>query len=305
MARVLVLLIVAALASASFAILPASATTIVAVVDGTPITSYDLAQRQKLLQLTGVRGNLRQKALEELIDEEVQLSAASRQGVTVPEADVDSAVAQIAERVKLTPAQLKGALGQSGISIDTLRSRFKAQIAFGRLTRGRFASALRVSEQDLVAALLKDDALEKVVDTYEYDLQQVIVAMPKDPSPQRRAAADRTAASMRQQFTSCNDGIEMAKRTKNVVVRPFGRRTHAELSDDAAKSLEGVAAGRLGEPFVTPLGLMLLAVCEKTEIRSTNAAMKALQDDMQEERTNNFVKQYLRQLRRDAVVELR
>ncbi len=280
-------------------------TTIKAVVNGKPITSYDVAQRERLLRITGNKGNLNQKALDELIDEQLQLEAARQNRVSVPPGSVDGAIANIATRVKLSPAQLAQALAQAGVNIQTLRDRLEAQIAFSQLTRTRFGDALQVSEQDLVAALLKDKDTETVADSYEYDLTRVMVAMPDDPSTARKAEAVRIANSVRGKFSSCETGLPMAEKTREVVVLPYGRRTHAELPRQLADAVDGVDQGKLTEPIPTPQGLLMLAVCKKTAVRSTNAAMKALEGDMQQERNEAFTRQYLRQLRRDAVIDIR
>ncbi|UOM35303.1 SurA N-terminal domain-containing protein [Acuticoccus sp. I52.16.1] len=285
---------------------PVSAqTTIKAVVNGKPITSYDVAQRERLLRITGNKGNLTQKALDELIDEELQLEAARQNRVTVPAGSVDRAIGSIAERVKLSPSQLAQALAQAGVNIQTLRDRLEAQIAFNQLTRTRFGDSLKISEPDLVAALLKKKDAETVADSYEYDLSRVMVAMPEDPSQARRAEAVRIANSVRSQFNNCETGLPMAKKTREVVVLPYGRRTHAELPTQLADAIENIDQGKLTEPIPTPQGLLMLAVCKKTAVRSTNAAMKALENDMQAERNEAFTRQYIRQLRRDAAIEIR
>ena len=280
-------------------------TSIVAVVNGQPITSYDVAQRQRLMQITGAKGNLRKQALDELIDERLQIEAASASRINVSDAQVDQAVASIAQRVKLSPSQLATALGQAGVNISTLRERLKAQISFGQLTRARFGSSLQVSEQDLVAALLRNEDLEKKADTFEYDLTRVMIALPDNPSQQRLNQAQGIARNVRAKFNNCETGIPMAKQTIDVVVLPYGRRTHAELSKQIADAVEGIDQGKLTEPIRTAQGLMMLAICKKTPVRSTNAAMKALEADMQEERNDAFLKQFSRQLRRDAVIEMR
>ncbi|WP_075221083.1 peptidylprolyl isomerase [Acuticoccus yangtzensis] len=293
------------LGSAAVSTAAMAQTTIKAVVNGKPITSYDVSQRQRLMQITGTRGNLSRMALDELIDEELQLEAARKMRVTVSKDMVDGAISNIAKRVKLSPAQLAQALGQAGVNIETLRDRLEAQIATAQITRSRFGAALKVSEQDLVAALLRQEGGETVIDSYEYDLTRVVVAMPENPSAAREAEARRIAASVRGQFNSCETGLPIAKKTREVVVLPFGRRTHAELPQQLADAVDGLAEGKLSEPIATQQGLMMLAVCKKTPIRSSNAAMKSLERDMQEERNEVFAKQYVRQLRRDAVIEIR
>ncbi len=298
-----VLVLLAFLVAAQTA--PASATSIVAVVNGVPITSYDVGQRERLLRLTGSRGALSTMALDELIDEKLQLKAAQQSNIEVADSDVDRAIGEIASRVKLSPSQLGQALQQQGVAISTLRDRIRAQIAFGRLVRARFQTQVQVSEQDLVAALLKDKDAERQIETAEYTLEQVIIALPENPSPQRLAQEKARANDLRSKFNGCANGLAMAKKTRNVVVRPFGRRTEAELTTDARDALKDVAIGKLAAPIETPRGLVMFAVCDKRTFQSTNAAMKALEPELTSKRGEDFTKQYMRQLRRDAVIEKR
>lgn len=296
----------AAVLLAGPAVAPAGAqTSIVAVVNGEPITTYDLAQREKLLRLTGVNSGIRQAALDELINEKVQLQAAKAVRIVPTDAQVDEAVSDLAGRVKMSASQLSAALSQQGVNIATLRERLRAQIAFHMLVRARFQATMTVTEQDLVAALLADDSLEKIIDTFEYDLEQVVIALPENPSPQRLAQAKSIAQTLRSRFTSCEAGLQLARDTREVVVRPFGRRSEAELNRQAAEAVKEVAVGHLSEPIEQPRGLVMFAVCDKKQIRSSNAAMKALEPALTEERGDAFTKQYLRQLRRDAVIERR
>ncbi len=278
-------------------------TSIVAVVNGEPITSYHVAQRQQLLRLTGSTGNLRELALDELIDEKVQLRAASRAQVAVSDADVDEAIGNIATRVGLSPSQLGQALGQSGVNVATLRERLKAQIAFGRLVRQQFRAGGGVTEQDLVAALLKDKDAPRQVDATVYDLMEVTVPLPPKPTPSDMSRAEARAAELRGRFTSCGEGEALVKKTMNVVIRPFGTRMDVELPLDAREVLKETAVGRLSGTVRGARGLVMFAVCDKKTVKSTNAAMKALETDLASKKADQFTKQYTRQLRRDAVIE--
>jgi peptidyl-prolyl cis-trans isomerase SurA len=283
---------------------PAAAQTkIVAKVNGDPITSYEVAQRARLLQITGTKGDVAKQAIDELIDEKVQTRAARMSGVGAPEADVDRAVAEIASRVKMTPPQLAVALGQAGVNIEALRARLRAQIAFNRLVRNKFQQTQQVTEQELVHMLRKDPERPTSIETVEYDLTQVIVALPTPPTPERIASAMKTADGLRAGFTTCAEGLAKAKATRNVVVRPYGRRTASELSPDARQALATVEVGHLAPPLPGPRGLVLFAVCDKKTMQSTNAAMKEIEPEVTSQRGEAFTKQYTRQLRRDAVIE--
>ncbi|MEO1104895.1 MAG: SurA N-terminal domain-containing protein [Pseudomonadota bacterium] len=298
----LFLLMFAALAMPGEAI---AQTRIVAVVNGEPITSYDVGQRQKLLRLTGARGNVREAALNELINERIQTRAVKQARITVSDGDIDAAIADIAKRAKLSPAQLSSAFSQAGVSIGTLKERIGAQVGFNRLVRARFNQLAKVTEQDLVAALLKDEEREKTVEAARYDLHQLTVALPQNPSAQRRSRAMARANDVRGRFNSCTEGLAMAKQTRNVVVTQIGRRMDVEFPPPIREKLEATPVGKLTEPMQQSRGIVMLAVCDKTMVRSANAAMKALEPDITSERGAAFSKQYLRQLRRDAVIERR
>ncbi|MEM9223058.1 MAG: hypothetical protein AAGB11_11735 [Pseudomonadota bacterium] len=302
---ILTLLIAVSMATTLPAQRAVAQTKIVVVVNGAPITSYDVAQREKLLRLTGQRGNLREAAMGELINEKVQDGAVKKAQILVSDGDIDSAIADIASRAQISPGQLRSAFSEAGVNIQTLRDRIGSQIGFNRLVRARFSSLAKVTEQDLVAALLRDEAKEKTVEAARYDLHQVIIALPQNPSKQRLAAARSRAADVRKSFASCGEGLAMAKKTRNVVVRQMGRRMDVEFPLSIREKLASTEVGKLTEPVQDRLGLVMFAVCDKQMVQSANAAMKALEPEIANERGEAFTKQYLRRLKRDAVIERR
>ena len=130
-ARAFVAIVIGMAATPSF-----SASSIRVKVDDQPITSYDIAQRARLLQMTGVPGG-QKAATDELIDETIQFIEAAKMGVAISDARVDGAIEEIATRVKMTPQTLAKALSQEGIDIATLRRRIKAQMVWAQLVQMR------------------------------------------------------------------------------------------------------------------------------------------------------------------------
>ena len=62
---------------------PVSANEIAVIVNGNPITTYDLDRRRKLLRLQRTKGNLKKKAQEQLIEEAIKMSEVRRLRATV------------------------------------------------------------------------------------------------------------------------------------------------------------------------------------------------------------------------------
>lgn len=302
MARIGLLLLMVMLA-ATLGERPAAAQTrIVAVVNGQAITSYDVAQRQALLRLTGVRNR---SAIDELIDEQIQTEAVEKAGIKISDAEVQGAIDDIAVRAKITPAQLAGAFQQAGVSIGTLRDRIRAQMGFSRLVQATFRATTQVTEQDLVAALKRDKDREMVIDAPVYELQQVTIALPENPSPERLNQAEARARELRGRFNSCSEGIPLAKKTRNVVVREIGPRMGVDYTPPIRKLLDETPVGKLTEPFQQARGLVMFAICDKKIVKSANAAMKEIEPELTNTKGEAFAKQYLRQLKRDAVIEKR
>src|SRR5450756_2732938 len=69
--------------------MPARAQTVAVMVNGEPITDYDIEQRSKLALLTSHQQANRQEVINELIDEKVKIREAKKFGVDPSASDID------------------------------------------------------------------------------------------------------------------------------------------------------------------------------------------------------------------------
>jgi peptidyl-prolyl cis-trans isomerase SurA len=282
----------------------AAATRIEVVVNDQAITNYAIDQRARLLKLTGVKGNVRSEATEQLIDEVLQRQEAKRANVQISDAQVDESFAEIAQRVKLSPKNFATALSQNGVNPETLKDRLRVQLAWSRVVGNRFRSSKKVTEQDLIATL-REKGTDTSKETTQYLLERVVVVIPKSASRAEIASAETTARQLRGRFTSCDSGLDLAKQAKGVVVKQAGRRMANEIPDNVLKLVEATDVGRLSAPDKTKEGLEMYAVCDKQTVRSTEAAIQEVQSEIIGEEGALFSRQYLRNLRKDAVIERR
>lgn len=299
------LVLSAALAIGSFA--PAFAqSTIKVVVNDDAITSYDIAQRARLLQLTTRRsaGAAKKAAVEELIDERIKVQEAERLKVTVSESQVDEAFASIASRTKMSPANLSAALSKSGVRPSSLKDRIRSEMAWADVVRRRFRASIQVSEQDIIAALQKQgDDGDKT--TTEVTLTQFIFVIPRNSSNGFKASRKREANALRGTFTSCEGGTALAQEYKEVVVKPLGIRLFPELPAAVKASLDGVDVGKLGKPLTTGNGIEVFAICNKREIKSDAAARNVIEADLRNKEGEMMARRHLRDLRRNAIIDYR
>src|SRR5215472_10935671 len=80
---------------------PANAQQVTVVVNGEPITSYDIEERAKFLQLTTHKAPPRQEVVDELINDKLKVQVAKRYKLDITDKDVDQAFANMAKRKRV------------------------------------------------------------------------------------------------------------------------------------------------------------------------------------------------------------
>lgn len=280
-------------------------TSIKVVVANQPITTYEIAQRAKFLQLTQRVKNATKLATDELIDEKLQLAEATKRGVTVSEGEVNEAYANIASRLKMSPDQLTKGLRSSGVDAKTFKDRLRAQLAWGKVIREKFRATVSVSEQDVIAALQdkSEPGKGEKATTTQYDLTQVIFVVPAKASSAVAAQRQKEAEQLRGRFTSCAEGLAFTKGLKEVVIKPLGRRMQSDLNDDNVKMLDEMAVGRLSPPQRTENGVEMVALCDRRVLQSDAAARAEIEGELMDEQGTLLSRRYLRDLKRNTVIE--
>lgn len=300
--RVLPIFLTLLLVMGGFGLTPASA-GIKVVVNEKPITTYDINQRAKLIRLiqrSSVAAS-RREAEKELIDDQLRLAEAARIGVNISDAEVNNAYANIARNVKLTPAKLTAGLRQSGVNPQTLKDRLKAQLAFQQSVRRRFNSQVDVDESDIINALRKSDDENKNI-SVEYNLQRVIVVVPKKSSKSFRNKRLSESNSIRKAVIACDSAGAVFGKYSEVVVQPIGRRLETELPEPMRKEINNTKVGKLTSPRKTEVGFEMIAVCGKREIASDIAARTELENELRAKEGEALTRRYLMDLRRRASI---
>src|ERR1700693_5778221 len=85
---------------------PSQAQNVVAMVNGDPITNFDIEQRSKLSFLTTHKPADRQQVLNELIDEKLKIKEAKKFGIDPTSSDIEQSYSSMSSRMRITPDQL-------------------------------------------------------------------------------------------------------------------------------------------------------------------------------------------------------
>jgi len=137
---------------------------IIATVNDSIITGFDLNQRMRLvIALSGVEPNeenlpaIQQEALNALIDERLQAQEILEyKDLVITDAEVDQEIAAMAQEAGLAPDRYVAAFEQGGIRPSTLREYLRTSIAWRELVGGRFASRARVGRAEVEQTLRRE-----------------------------------------------------------------------------------------------------------------------------------------------------
>lgn len=280
---------------------PASAqSSIKLVVNGMPITSYDISQRVRLMEISRQSGG-EAKATDDLINEAIQITEVARRGGVVTAAQIDNAFANIAGNMKMTPTQLTAELGKAGVNPTTLKTRLKAQISWNMLMQARMAREARSKAKE-VSSVIQSGKEKDAGLIREYILQQIIFIAPKGSSADFLAQRRREAEFFRQRFKDCDSSVDQAKALRNVVVKSVGRRDTTQMSGQMAEMLKTVTSGKTTQAFPDDQGIELLAVCSVREVHSTEAAEDKVASKLAMAVGDDIGKDYLAELRKYAII---
>jgi peptidyl-prolyl cis-trans isomerase SurA len=282
--------------------LPARA-QIVAIVNGEPITATDIANRTKLVQLSTQKTPTKQEVLDELIDDHLKVQLSKRYIAEVPKREIETAYATIARRAGMSPQQFTEALTKSGISVDGLKARIHADFVWGQIVRGKFQGSLQVGDKDVFAAL-KEKNKQDAAGT-EYSLRPIVFLVPRGAAPGVYDARKRDAESLRGRFQGCEAGMRLAMAMPDVAVRDLIRRQSADLGAPQREVLDKTEVGRLTPPEITLQGVETFAVCGKESSTSDTPSRREVRDAMYNERYQTLSKKFLKELRTQALIELR
>ncbi|WP_407181513.1 SurA N-terminal domain-containing protein [Bradyrhizobium sp. STM 3562] len=285
---------------------PVRAQTVAVMVNGEPITDFDIEQRSKLNFLTTHKQSARQDVINELIDEKVKIKEAKKFGVDPSNSDIDQAFGAMAGRMRISPEQLAKSLESQGIRPDTLKNRIRADMVWTSLVRGRYKERLQVGEKDVAAAVKAeggDDAQQ--ADAFEYRMQPVVLIVPKGAPPAAFEGRQKEAETLRSKVQSCEEANSYFKSMPNAAIRDTVIKTSADIPAVLRKVLDDTPIGHLTPPEVTKQGVEMVALCGRKPTTIDTPKKKEIRDKMYAQKYEATSKAYLEEIRKAAMIEYR
>jgi peptidyl-prolyl cis-trans isomerase SurA len=300
--RVTALCFAAAVAFASIVLPSPARAQVAAIINGEPITSLDITERQKLHRTSGKQNISRKEVLEELIEHKLKLQIAKRSSIEPTEAEVNRAFAGMAQRSGRTAAQFEQALRQGGIDPVRLKTRVKADIAWQQYVQAN-ASNIIVRDADLVAAMNARGQNMQLKST-QYTMLQVIFVVRRNAPDTHRITRAKEADSLRTRVTSCDQVSQLIREYNEVVVKPPVRRLSSDLAPALQKLLESLPDGRMTPPEVTANGIEVVAICDRREVPADISSNRELRNELLGKRVDAYEKRMLDKMRQTSIIQI-
>lgn len=283
----------------------ARAQNVVVMVNGDPITNFDIDQRVKLIMLSsGGKTPSRKEAMEELINDRVKLKEGKKFNLEPSAAEVATQYASMAARMRLSSDQLDKVLESRGIRPETLKARLKADYVWSQLVRGRYGQSLIVGEKDIAAAIeLKGDGKESS-NSYEYRMRPVVLFVRGDSRQSSIEQRKKEAETLRSRVQSCDEAEGLFRSMRGGVVRDLVVKTSADLPAPLRELLDKTPVGHMTPPEVTRQGIEMVVLCSRVPSTETPEKREA-REKLFAQKYEAQASKYLKEARRSSMIEYR
>jgi peptidyl-prolyl cis-trans isomerase SurA len=244
---------------------------VAAVVNDQPISFTDVRDRARmlLLSLGGQQPTQEQvqqitgQALEQLIDEHLQLDKAAEFDLEISKDEIDGAVEGMAAQSGLTGSDLKSQLLAAGIDPSSLEEQMRAEIAWNRVMSGLYGSRIRISDNQV------DDQIEQLraaAKKTQYRISEIFLFA---PDPETRVQAEEAARSILEQLKAGADFRVAAQRLSSAPTAATGGDmgwvSTSDLSPELVPAIEEADGPGVLGPIVVDNGVYILFIQNKRE----------------------------------------
>jgi peptidyl-prolyl cis-trans isomerase SurA len=235
---------------------------------------------------------LRQQVLERLVLQEIQMQRAKKAGIRIGDENLNSALADVAQRNNMTLAQLPQALEQQGIDYGVYRESIRRELTLQVLRQRDVIQRINVSPRELEQFLEKQKSRPSELN--EYNISHILIAVPQAATPQQLDEASRRATDVYERARRGEDFSRLAVANSNSQTAleggALGWRKGPEIPTVLADLVGRLKSGEVSEPLRTPSGYHIVrlndvrgadqqTVVEQTRARHILLKPTEIQDD--------------------------
>ena len=293
---------------------------VAAVVNGDPITLSELMERAGAeYQRAGeqrtdeardkARARALQAAFDQVVAERLFEAEAKTLQVEATEAQVDAAVDDIKRRNKFTDAQLEMALQEQGLSKEAFRAAIKRDLEAFQILNLKVKSRVKIADEDLknyYQTHAKEFAGEEQV-----RIRHIFLALPPGTGSAEEAKVKAEGEKILARLAAGEDFAQIARERSDGPSKAeggdLGYVKRGTLKPELDKAAFALAKGQVSGLIRTPTGYHILEAEDRRVggAKPFDEVKETIRDRLTGEQIETYRAQYLAELRRNALIDVR
>ncbi len=220
-----------------------------------------LAQYKSNPQQLPPRNVLEQQVLQRLIIMRLQVQRAQGTGIRVADADIDQAMARVAENNKMDMRSLRASLERDGMNYDDFRKSLREQLLVQRLQQRVVQNQANVSDSE-VQILLASNSLK----AGEVHMQHILLGVPDGADAAQIQAVREKADSVKKQIDEGMDftaaAIRFSSAQDALQGGDLGWRRFDEVPEAFANLVDGMSKGQVSQVVRGPSGFHIVKLVD-------------------------------------------
>jgi peptidyl-prolyl cis-trans isomerase SurA len=237
-----------------------------AIVNGEVITETDIDQRLALVEASNnVRvppdelQRIRAQILRNLIDETLQIQAATQRDITVETREVDTAFGRVAERSGYTRANFGAYLRTIGSSERSMRRQIQAELAWSRLQNRQIAPFVNVGDEEVQAVI---ERLNASRGTREFHVFEIFLSATPENAAEVRANMARIQEQIRGGASFQAYARQFSEASTAALGGDLGWVRAEQLPDALAQAVQQMQMGMLSPAIAVPGGYSIILLAD-------------------------------------------
>lgn len=291
---------------------------VICVVNNDAITLFELDEAEayylfenKEPPLSGeARTQLRDRLLQRIIDNRLQLQQADREKITVDDAEMNEQMADLMKRMNVkTELELEQAFRRQGVTLEAIKKRVRDQLAVERVRRRRVTMRVTVTEGEIDRYL--EQNREKLETGLTFEARHILFIPDPNRGEDGWEDAKRRANEVYDRILGGGDFADLAKEYSQDGSGKdggsLGVLKRGELAVDIEKAILDLSPGETSAPFRSQLGYHLFKLDSKERLggEGLGQARNQIRDILLREKYAARLKEWMTEIRQRAIIDMR
>ena len=253
---------------------------------------------------------LKQRLLNRMIENRLQLQEAGREQLAVEDSEVNEQLAEVMKRVNAkTQEEFEQVVKAQGLTLEGVKKRAKDQVLVQKVIRRKVQLRISVTEQEIEQYLVENR--EKLETGLSYHARHILFVPAPPESEAAWDAARGRAEEVWARVRAGEDFVELAKRhSEDSTAKDggdLGVLKQGELAPEVERQILRLRPGEASAPFRSRLGLHIFKLEWKEGLAGETLAQakQQIRDILIRQKYATRLEAWIAEIRKRAIIEIR